>query len=142
MKTDERVSAGGVAFRVANDNAEIVVIRSNRESRWQLPKGMIDPGETEEQAAAREVREESGIECELLQKIDSIDYWYVDRWGDEPVRVHKYVHFYLMKYISGDIADHDHEVEEVRWVPIEKAVDLLAFPAERTIVEKANKMVA
>lgn len=142
MKTDERVSAGGVAFRVANDNAEIAVIRSNRESRWQLPKGMIDPGETEEQAAAREVREESGIECELLQKIDSIDYWYVDRWGDEPVRVHKYVHFYLMKYISGDIADHDHEVEEVRWVPIEKAVDLLAFPAERTIVEKANKMVA
>ena len=141
MKTRERVSAGGVAFRVSRGTTEIAIIRSARESRWQLPKGIIDPGETEEQAAIREVLEEAGIGCELLEKIGSVDYWYVDRWGSEPVRVHKYVHFHLMKYVSGDIADHDHEVDEVRWVLLEEAIGLLAFPAEKQIVQKARQMI-
>jgi 8-oxo-dGTP pyrophosphatase MutT (NUDIX family) len=141
MKTQERVSAGGVAFRTANGTTEIAVIRSNREGRWQLPKGIVDPGETEQEAALREVREEAGIDCEILEKVECIDYWYVDRWGPEPVRVHKYVHFFLMKFIRGDIADHDHEVDEVRWISQENAAELLAFPAERSVVEKAIKMI-
>jgi 8-oxo-dGTP pyrophosphatase MutT (NUDIX family) len=142
MKTRERVSAGGAAFRISDHGPEVAIIRSARESRWQLPKGIIDPGETEEEAAVREVGEEAGIHCELLAKIDSIDYWYVDRWSSEAVRVHKYVHFFLMKYQTGDIAHHDHEVEEVRWVPLAKAIELLAFPAEKKIVEKAGAMIA
>jgi 8-oxo-dGTP pyrophosphatase MutT (NUDIX family) len=141
MMTSERVSAGGVGFRLHGDLIEIAIIRSARESRWQLPKGIIDPGETEKEAAVREVREEAGVDCDLLAKIDSIDYWYVDRWGDEPVRVHKFVHFYLMKYTGGDIADHDHEVEEVRWVRIDDAVEQLAFPAEQMIAKKAREMI-
>ena len=142
MKTRERISAGGVAFRHLEGGMHIAVIRSARESRWQLPKGIIDPGETEEQAALREVREEAGLYCELLEKIDSVDYWYIDRWSSEPVRVHKYVHFFLMRYVSGDISDHDHEVDEVRWVPIAEAVELLAFPAEQQVVEKVKVMIA
>ena len=142
MKTHERISAGGVAFRVFEGQTEIAIIRSARERRWQLPKGLIDPGETEEEAAIREVREEAGIICGLLGKIDSIEYWYVDRWGEEPVRVHKYVHFYLMKYASGSTVDHDHEVEEVRWAQIDDAVRQLAFTAEKTIVGKAKKMIS
>ena len=142
MNTRERVSAGGVAYRAAEGSFEIAVIRSARESRWQLPKGIVDPGETNEQAAIREVREEAGIDCELLEKIDSIDYWYVDRWSAEPVRVHKNVHFYLMKYLKGDIAHHDHEVDEVRWVPVEEAGKILAFSAEKQVVKKAKEMIA
>ena len=141
MKTREWISAGGVAFRDVEGRKDIAVIRSARESRWQLPKGIIDPGETEEQAALREVREEAGINCELIRKIDAIDYWYVDRWSSEPVRVHKYVHFFLMRYVSGEISDHDHEVDGVRWAPPAEAVQLLAFPAEQKIVEKAKVMI-
>ena len=142
MKTCERVSAGGVAFRVVKGRTEVAIIRTASESRWQLPKGIIDKGETEQQAAVREVREEAGIDCELLEKIDSIEYWYIDRWGEEPVRVHKYVHFFLMRYESGDIAEHDHEVEEVRWADIDEATETLAFPAEQAIARKAKSMIS
>jgi 8-oxo-dGTP diphosphatase len=142
MKTQERISAGGVAFRNDGEKTEIALIRTSKEGRWQLPKGIIDPGETPEQAALREVREEAGIDCEISEKVDSIDYWYVDRWRGEPVRVHKYVHFFLMKYASGDIADHDHEVDEVCWAGLDRAVDLLAFPAEKTVASKAKAMLS
>jgi 8-oxo-dGTP diphosphatase len=142
MKTQERTSAGGVAFRNNGDTVEIALIRTSREGRWQLPKGIIDPGETPEQAALREVREEAGIECELGEKIDSIDYWYVDRWGSEPVRIHKFVHFFIMKYDSGDVADHDHEVAEVCWAGLDQAVDLLAFPAEKAVASRAKGMLS
>jgi 8-oxo-dGTP pyrophosphatase MutT (NUDIX family) len=66
MRTRESISAGGVAFRVVGGKCEIAIIRTSTEGRWQLPKGLIDPGETEQQAAIREVREEAGIDCEIL----------------------------------------------------------------------------
>jgi len=141
MKTSERISAGGVAYKTIERRAEIAIIRTSKEGRWQLPKGIIDPGETAEQAALREVREEAGIHCELGEKLDSIDYWYVDRWGNEPVRVHKYVHFFLMLYLNGDINDHDDEVEEVCWADLDEAIGLLAFPAEKRILAKAKDLI-
>lgn len=141
MKTSERISAGGVAYKTIEDRTEIAIIRTSKEGRWQLPKGIIDPGETPEQAALREVREEAGIDCELLKKIHSIDYWYVDRWGQSPVRVHKHVHFFLMRFLRGDIADHDDEVDEVRWSEIDETLDLLAFRAEKQVLTKAKEMI-
>ena len=90
----------------------------------------------------REVREEAGITCEIVEKIDSVDYWYVDRWGKEPARIHKYVHFYLMKYISGEVTDHDDEVVDVRWSDIEEAIDTLAFNDEKNMVKKANDILS
>ena len=142
MKTRERVSAGGVAFRSTSDGFEVALIKTTKEGRWQLPKGHIDPGETAEQAAVREVREEGGVNCEIVSAIDIVDYWYVDRWGKEPIRTHKYVHFYLMKYISGSTDDHDDEVTEVRWFDIKVAIQKLSFPAEKAIVKKASEMLA
>ena len=142
MKSQERISAGGVAIRNENGRVEIAIIQTSKEGRWQLPKGLIDPGETPEQAAIREVREEAGITCEIVEKIDSVDYWYVDRWGTEPMRVHKYVHFYLMKYISGDVGDHDDEVIDVRWSDIEQAINTLAFNDEKNMVKKANDVLS
>jgi 8-oxo-dGTP pyrophosphatase MutT (NUDIX family) len=142
MKSQERISAGGVAFRNVNSRVDVAIIQTSKEGRWQLPKGVIDPGETSEQAAVREVREEAGITCEIVEKIDSVDYWYVDRWGKEPARIHKYVHFYLMKYISGDVADHDDEVVDVRWSEIGEAIETLAFNDEKNMVRKANDILS
>ena len=141
MKTREKVSAGGVAFRGTSDGIEVALIKTTKEGRWQLPKGHIDPGETADQAAIREVREEAGIECEIISVIDSVDYWFVDRWGKEPIRTHKYVHFYLMKYVCGSTDDHDDEVTEARWFEMNTAIESLSFPAERAIVSKASEML-
>lgn len=108
--------------------------------RWQLPKGIVDPGESPEITAVREVREEAGVETALIDLIETIEYWYrAIRFGN-PVRYHKFVHFYLLEYRSGDVADHDHEIAEARWVSFDEAIEMLAFKSERGVVEKARKM--
>ena len=137
MKTRELVSAGGVAFRKNGNSSEVVLIKTSSEGRWQLPKGLIDPGESSEQAAIREVREEAGIECKIVNGLDSIDYWYVEHHGKVPERIHKTVHFFLMQYVAGDVGDHDDEVSEARWVDAPDALKMLAFATEKSIVEKA-----
>ncbi len=142
IQTLEQVSAGGAAFRATETGYEIAIISVNPSRRWQLPKGLIDAGETPETAALREVREEAGIECVLIDQIETIEYWYVgDNRKGERVRFHKFVHFFLMKYVSGDVANHDHEVAEARWVSIEEAIGMLAFKAERSIVERALQLL-
>ncbi len=144
LSTVEQISAGGAAFRLAADGAvEIAVISAKPSLRWQLPKGLIDAGETEQIAALREVREEAGIECELLEKIETVEYWYVgDNWSKGRVRFHKLVHFFLLRYVAGDVADHDHEVGEARWVKIEDAIEMLAFKSEKEVVEKAARLIS
>jgi 8-oxo-dGTP pyrophosphatase MutT (NUDIX family) len=136
-----QVSAGGVVVRHAGAGLEVALIMPRGTQRWQLPKGLVDAGEAPETTARREVREETGIDAEVLSPIDSIDYWYVgtDRDGTR-VRFHKSVHFFLLAYRAGDVCEHDHEVSDARWVPIAGAVDLLAFPNERAVVEKARRM--
>jgi 8-oxo-dGTP pyrophosphatase MutT (NUDIX family) len=144
LQTVEQVSAGGAAYRRTSDGAvEIAIVAVKPSLRWQLPKGLIDEGETEQIAALREVREEAGIETEILEKIETVEYWYVgDNWGKGRVRFHKLVHFYLLRYVAGDVADHDHEVSEARWVKIEDAVRMLAFKSEKDVAEKAARMIA
>jgi 8-oxo-dGTP pyrophosphatase MutT (NUDIX family) len=141
LRTMEQISAGGVVFRLGESAAEIAIVRIVPEMRWQLPKGLIDPGETIEQAALREVSEEAGITSELVSPIETIEYWFVADRGGERVRYHKFVHFFLMQYISGDVADHDHEVDEARWVDIETALGMLEFKSERDVVAKAATMI-
>lgn len=141
IRTLEQVSAGGVVFRMQDTSAEIAIVRIVPELRWQLPKGIIDPGETIEEAALREVREESGIDADIISTIDTIEYWFVADRGRERVRYHKFVHFFLMSFRAGDVADHDHEVDEARWVDIETAVSMLEFKSERDVVTKARIMI-
>lgn len=141
LRTVEQISAGGVAFRLAGGAAEIAVILAKPALRWQLPKGIIDAGETPEIAALREVREEAGIETELISKIETIEYWYVGDNGSERVRFHKLVHFFLLKYTGGSVADHDYEVAEARWVKSNEVVEMLAFKGEKEVTEKAVALI-
>ena|SRR5688572_29849338 len=142
LPTEEQFSAGGVAFRTPSGAVEVAVIAVGEKHRWQLPKGTIEENESPEQAAAREVREEAGIMTELVELIDVIEYWYVGDSQGRRVRFHKKVHFFLMKYTSGDVADHDHEVEDARWMPIDDAIEQLAFKNERNVVERAKERIA
>jgi 8-oxo-dGTP pyrophosphatase MutT (NUDIX family) len=138
-----QVSAGGVALRGRGADAEVVLIMPRGTQRWQLPKGLLDQGESPAAAARREVREETGVDAEVVSPLETIEYWYVgtDRDGAR-VRFHKSVHFFLLEYRGGDVGEHDHEVSDARWLPLADAVRLLAFPNERAVVEKARGMIA
>ena len=141
FQTVEQISAGGAAFRFKNQNYEVALISVNPSRRWQLPKGIIDAGETPETAGLREVREEAGIETELLAPIETIEYWYFGDWRGERVRFHKSVYFYLLAYRGGEVENHDAEVVEARGVKAEDAIEMLAFKSEKAVVEKALKMI-
>jgi 8-oxo-dGTP pyrophosphatase MutT (NUDIX family) len=141
LPTLEQISAGGAVFRSGGTGVEVVIVRIVPEQRWQLPKGLIDPGETIEDAAVREVREESGVVAEIVAPIEKIEYWFVGDRDGRRTRFHKYVHFFLMRYVSGDVADHDHEVDESRWVTVETALDMLEFKSERDVVAKGVSLI-
>jgi 8-oxo-dGTP diphosphatase len=140
--TKDQVSAGGVAFRRLKSEVQVAIVSVKPSLRWQLPKGIVDPGETMEVTAVREVREEAGIETDLIDLIETVQYWYQRVQCGKRIRFHKYVHFYLLQYRAGDVTDHDHEIAESRWVNVDEAVAMLAFKSEKGVVEKAHAMIA
>jgi 8-oxo-dGTP pyrophosphatase MutT (NUDIX family) len=127
-------SAGGVVVRGEEMVAIVPTRRAADGSRvLALPKGHVDPGETPLEAAEREVREETGVAAELVTELGEARYWY--RRGGRTIP--KSVTFYLFNYVDGDIADHDDEVEETRWLPLERARRELTHTAEREMVDRA-----
>jgi len=142
VKTRVETSAGGVVFRLGGDDHVDVAIIRTHEERWQLPKGWIEDGEQPEETAVREVREEAGVASELVGPLDRIEYWYRSTYEPEPARVHKFVHFFLLRYLSGSTDDHDDEVREARWVEIGEAEHILAFKDERRMVALARQALA
>lgn len=136
-------SAGGVIISVHKGQAYVAVIaRRNRGGRleWCLPKGHLEGTETAEQAAVREVSEETGIFGRVLMHLASIDYWFsgTDR------RVHKVVHHFLLEALSGELTvenDPDHEAEKVEWVRIDRVSSRLAYPNERRIIGMARTLL-
>jgi 8-oxo-dGTP pyrophosphatase MutT (NUDIX family) len=136
MRTVREVSAGGVIYRSRGGTLEIALIHVR--NRWGLPKGHIEPGERFGQTAVREVREETGLEGKLTGKLGEIRYSYrAKTTGGEVIRINKRVHFYLLRYIRGNVANHDHEVDEARWLPIHEAIERLKFASERKMVRRA-----
>jgi 8-oxo-dGTP pyrophosphatase MutT (NUDIX family) len=137
----DQVSAGGVVFRGEKERLEVVIISVGGRNRWQLPKGLVDEGEKPEITAVREAREEAGVESEVVQHLETIEYWYAGLDGGERVRFHKHVHFYLLRYLAGDTSDHDWEVNEAKWVPIDDATRQLTFDGERHVMERARQLL-
>jgi 8-oxo-dGTP pyrophosphatase MutT (NUDIX family) len=142
FETKEQVSAGGVVYRGSGAGVEVALISVGEQGRWQLPKGLVGRGESPTEAALREVEEETGLACEVVAELERVEYWYFSKGGARRVRFHKFVHFYLMRYLSGDVSGHDDEVNEARWVAIEEAEEMLAFRGERKALAEAREMLA
>ena len=134
-------SAGGIVIRYSDGNPELVVGKRRRERdgvTWSLPKGTPVPDETTEQTAIREVCEETGLEVRIVRPLDFIEYTFVMNG----TRIHKTVHYFLMVPTGGDLARHDHEFAEVRWVAFGEASSLLTFDTERDLVARAAEAAA
>jgi 8-oxo-dGTP pyrophosphatase MutT (NUDIX family) len=135
----DEFSAGGVVVR-GDEMIVIVPVKRAADGRRVvgLPKGHLDGDETPQQAARREVTEETGVDAELVEELGDVRYVY-ERHAR---RVQKVVRFFLFEYRSGDVADHDHEIEEARWVPLRDAAAQLTYAGEREMVERALSRVA
>jgi 8-oxo-dGTP pyrophosphatase MutT (NUDIX family) len=131
MRIKYEVSAGGLVLRRNGTTLEALLIGRGLPRVWSLPKGHVEARETHEQAALREVREETGCWAEILTKLSEISYWfYLNRTKHK-----KSVHFYLMRYLSGDTANHDHEVDEAAWFEIKAAKKALKYVNEKRLVD-------
>lgn len=141
--TQRAISAGGLVFDDRTDGRWVVLISRRNAAgdlQWTLPKGGLEEGEDHRGAALREVREETGLDCEIVSELGVVDYWFV--WRPEEVRYHKFVHYYLMRHLGGDPAPRDDEAEDVEWFPVENALQRLSHANERELVAAARVAVA
>jgi 8-oxo-dGTP pyrophosphatase MutT (NUDIX family) len=139
-RSETEFSAGGV---VVNDRGEAIVIVPTRRAAdgsrvLALPKGHPDGDESPEDAALREVREETGVHAEVVSPLRDVRYWY-QRGGR---RIAKVVSFYLLRYTGGSLDDHDAEVEEARWMPLSEAAEALSYAGEREVAAEALSRIA
>jgi 8-oxo-dGTP pyrophosphatase MutT (NUDIX family) len=135
MSTERETSYGGVVVRGKD---VMVIVPRGRRRILGLPKGGPQGDETPEQTTAREVREETGITATVRERLGQVDYSY--RRGGR--RVEKTVHFYLCEFERGDTADHDHEVDDARWMPLREARTRLSYPGERAMIARALSILA
>jgi ADP-ribose pyrophosphatase YjhB (NUDIX family) len=141
LRQVDEFSAGGLVVDLNGDVPRGALIgRTDRQGRllWSLPKGHIEAGETAEQAAVREVQEETGIAGDIIGELGTIDFWFVA----DGRRIHKTVRHYLMRRVAGELSDADIEVDEVAWVPLPEIRSQLAYPDERGLVDTAGRMLA
>ena len=138
LRPARATSAGGVVYRTIDDGIEVALVHRRSPRLWALPKGTPDSGETREETALRETREETGLEVEIVAPITDIRYFFVRG----STRFHKTVHFFLMRATGGSPEEHDAEFDEVLWVPADEAVALLTHATERSILEQALTMLA
>lgn len=135
-KTKMTYSAGGVCYRWSDDVPEVVLVATLNATRWGLPKGQPEGNETPEQAAQREVAEETGIVGEVLCSLSLIEYWF--RSG--ATKIHKSVQFFLLRSHGGFLQPQLSEVDDVRWVALPEAVSMISFPRERAVLESVVRL--
>ncbi len=133
IPVERAVSAGGVVLREGAAGAEVVICGRDADDVWGLPKGTLDEGESLEEAAVREVSEETGLKVEIVKKIGVVEYWF----SADGVRYHKWVYHYLMRSTGGRTADHDAEHDRVEWMPVDKAIRRLTFDNDKNMVRQA-----
>lgn len=134
----KEVSAGGVVFKKDSKGVLVLLCQHSGHHGWVFPKGIIGdhtPGENEEETALREVEEETGIKGKILKKLPPITYFY----KINQQTIHKTVHYFLMEFVSGDINRHDHEMEDVEWLPLEKVEKRLSYKSDKEIFGFARK---
>ncbi len=141
IKTERQISAGGVIFRRRGGRIEVALIATHKGEVWSLPKGLKEEGENLARTAHREVKEETGLDGRILGLIDNIHYFYAHKEKEGTKRFFKIVYFFLMEYTAGDVADHDWEVDDCRWFPIDEAVEKISYKDEREILVKAKEML-
>jgi 8-oxo-dGTP pyrophosphatase MutT (NUDIX family) len=138
-RTENLVSAGGVVYRRGDQGVDIALCGRIQPRMWVLPKGTPNPGETTQDTALREVREETGLEVVAEEQLPSVSYWFLR--AVDGVRCHKTVHFYLMYAVGGGPELHDPEFDEVQWVPAAEVLRLLTHSNEAKVVEMALALV-
>jgi 8-oxo-dGTP pyrophosphatase MutT (NUDIX family) len=139
VKTERQTSAGGVLVR-RGESGDEVLLASRRTRRgdlvWGLPKGLVERGESPEETAVREVREETGYDGRVRDRLGEVSYWFV--W--EGTRIRKTVHFFLMDDTGAEPGDRDREMEDVRWFPLDEAADVAGFDSEKDIIRTASQV--
>ena len=141
MRQVEEFSAGGLVVDLAGEVPRgALIARTDRHGKllWSLPKGHIEAGESAEQAAVREVAEETGTNGVIIGDLGTIDFWFVA----DGRRIHKTVRHFLMRATGGELSDADIEVAEVAWVPLPDITAQLAYPDERALVDTAGRLLA
>lgn len=124
-------SAGGIVY---NGKKEVLLVQHSGNKYWGFPKGKIEKGQTSKEAAVREVKEEGGVEAEIIEKVGQSKYIYTSK---DKEKVFKVVTIYLMRYKSGQLEDHDFEVSDAGWFEFEKALDKLSFSQDKELLKKA-----
>ncbi len=132
-KTRSEYSSGGAVVSVRDGIPYVALIATRGRKRWGLPKGAVAPGETSEEAALREVQEETGLEARIIKLLDTIEYFF--RAGDTLIR--KKVDFYLMMHTGGDLKPQLSEVDDVEWVELNEAIRRASFASEKKLLETA-----
>lgn len=141
IKNERQLSSGGVIYRKGDKGIEVALIAVKEGKVWCLPKGLVEEGENIAKTAHREVREETGLDGKIIEKIDHIEYFYAHKEKEETVRYFKIVYFFLMEYTGGGVKDHDEEVDDCRWFPIDEAIEEVEYKDEREILKKAKEMI-
>jgi 8-oxo-dGTP diphosphatase len=129
-------SAGGAVVELRAEGPFLAMIATRNRSRWGLPKGAALERETREEAAVREVREETGLRAEVVEPLETIEYFF--RAGD--VLIHKFVDFFLMAYRGGDLQPQLEEVDDAAWFPLQEALERSSFASEKRMLEKLASM--
>ena len=136
METKWEFSAGGVVYK-KNEKGDIEILLIRVKNRWSFPKGNIERGEPKDKAALREVKEETGVDAEIVEYLGEVDYWY----SMDLYRIHKFVYYYLMKYKGGQITPQKEEIDEAKFFPLNEVEEILTYPTDKKIFKRAKEIL-